>query len=37
MQDPLFEPITINRLDVKNRIYMPAMHLNMADNFEVTD
>ncbi|HMA84108.1 MAG TPA: NADH:flavin oxidoreductase, partial [Desulfosalsimonadaceae bacterium] len=37
MQDPLFEPITINRLDVKNRIYLPAMHLNMADNFEVTD
>ena len=37
MQDPLFEPITINRLDVKNRIYLPAMHLNMANNFEVTD
>jgi len=37
MQDPLFQPITINRLDVKNRIYLPAMHLNMAENFEVTD
>jgi len=37
MQDPLFQPITINRLDIKNRIYLPAMHLNMADNFEVTD
>ncbi len=37
MKDPLFEPITINTLAVKNRIYLPAMHLNMADNFEVTD
>ncbi len=37
MQDPLFQPITINRLDVKNRIYLPAMHLNMAENFEITD
>jgi 2,4-dienoyl-CoA reductase-like NADH-dependent reductase (Old Yellow Enzyme family) len=37
MQDPLFEPITINKLEVKNRIYLPAMHLGMAENFEVTD
>lgn len=37
MKDLLFEPITINQLEVKNRIYMPAMHLNMADNFMVTD
>ncbi|MFO7838424.1 MAG: NADH:flavin oxidoreductase, partial [Desulfosalsimonadaceae bacterium] len=37
MQDPLHQPITINRLDVKNRIYMPAMHMNMAREFEVTD
>jgi 2,4-dienoyl-CoA reductase (NADPH2) len=37
MRDPLFEPIVINRLEVKNRIYMPAMHMNMAENFEVTD
>lgn len=37
MADPLFEPIVINRLAVKNRIAMPAMHLNMARNFEVTD
>lgn len=37
MQDPLFEPIEINRLKVKNRIYMPAMHMAMADNFQVTD
>ncbi|MBI5895843.1 MAG: NADH:flavin oxidoreductase, partial [Desulfobacterales bacterium] len=37
MRDPLFEPIKINRLEVKNRIYMPAMHMNMAHNYEVTD
>jgi len=37
MQDPLFEPITINKLEVKNRIYLPAMHLGMAEDFEVTD
>jgi 2,4-dienoyl-CoA reductase (NADPH2) len=37
MRDPLFESITINRLKIKNRIYMPAMHMNMAENFEVTD
>jgi 2,4-dienoyl-CoA reductase (NADPH2) len=37
MRDPLFAPLTINRLEVKNRIYMPAMHMNMAQNFEVTD
>ena len=37
MKDLLFEPIRIGNLAVKNRIYMPAMHMNMADNFEVTD
>ncbi|MFO8111553.1 MAG: FAD-dependent oxidoreductase [Desulfosalsimonadaceae bacterium] len=37
MKDPLFEPISIKNLPVKNRIYLPAMHLGMADNFEVTD
>ena len=37
MKDPLFEPITINQTQIKNRIYLPAMHLGMADNFEVTD
>ena len=37
MNDPIFEPIRINTLDVKNRIYMPAMHMGMAVNFEVTD
>ena len=37
MSDPIFEPIQIGQLEVKNRIYMPAMHLNMAREFEVTD
>lgn len=37
MRDPLFEPIEINQLKIKNRIYMPAMHMAMADNFQVTD
>jgi len=27
----------INRMVVKNRIFMPAMHLNMAGNYAVTD
>jgi len=30
MRDPIFEPITINNLKIKNRIYLPAMHLGMA-------
>ncbi len=37
MKDPIFEAIKINQLEVKNRIYLPAMHLGMADNFVVTD
>ncbi|MDL2269211.1 NAD(P)/FAD-dependent oxidoreductase [Desulfosarcina sp. OttesenSCG-928-A07] len=37
MTDPLFMPITINDMTVCNRIYLPAMHLGMASNFEVTD
>ncbi len=37
MTDPLFSPIRINSLVLENRIYMPAMHLGMANNFEVTD
>ena len=36
-RDPLFEPIKINQLELKNRVYMPAMHLNMAANYEITD
>jgi 2,4-dienoyl-CoA reductase (NADPH2) len=37
MTDPLFQPILINTMQVKNRIFMPAMHLNMAGNYAVTD
>jgi 2,4-dienoyl-CoA reductase (NADPH2) len=37
MKDPLFQPITINRLVVNNRIYLPAMHLGMAVDFKVSD
>jgi 2,4-dienoyl-CoA reductase (NADPH2) len=37
MIDPLFRPITINGLEVKNRIVMPAIHLNMARNYAVTN
>lgn len=37
MADLLFQPIAINRLTVKNRIFMPAMHLNMAHRYQVTD
>ena len=32
MKDPLFNPIKIGNLEVKNRIYLPAMHLNMAED-----
>ena len=37
MRDPIFDPIVINQLNIKNRIYMPAMHMGMAVDFEVTD
>ncbi len=37
MRDPLFNPIRINGMEVKNRIYLPAMHLAMCVDFEVTD
>ena len=37
MSDPLFAPIQLNSVTVPNRMYMPAMHLNMAENFQVTD
>ncbi|MBF0224174.1 MAG: FAD-dependent oxidoreductase [Desulfobacterales bacterium] len=37
MNDPLFMPIKIKNLEISNRIYLPAMHLNMADNYNVTD
>jgi 2,4-dienoyl-CoA reductase (NADPH2) len=37
MRDPLFEPIRIKGMEVKNRICMPAMHMNMCRDFEVTE
>ena len=37
MTDLLFEPIMIGDLSVKNRIYLPAMHLNMTMDREVND
>ena len=37
MSDPLLAPISINTLNLENRIYMPAMHLGMGVDFEVTD
>ena len=35
--DPLFVPVKIGSLEIKNRICLPAMHLGMADNFEVNE
>jgi len=37
MKDLLFEPIRIHGLEVKNRVFMPAMHMNMASRNKVTD
>ncbi|MBW2180098.1 MAG: FAD-dependent oxidoreductase [Deltaproteobacteria bacterium] len=37
MKDPVFEPIMINRTEIKNRIYLPAMHLGMTENYFITD
>ncbi len=37
VKDQLFEPINIGSLQVKNRILMPAMHMNMCRKFVVTD
>ena len=37
INDPVFQPITINKLEIKNRICLPAMHLNMAEDYLVTD
>jgi len=37
VRDPIFEPVVINNLKIQNRIYLPAMHLGMANDFEVTD
>lgn len=37
MYDSLFLPIAIGGLAIKNRIVMPAMHMNMCRNFIVSD
>jgi 2,4-dienoyl-CoA reductase (NADPH2) len=37
MMDPLFKPISIGSLPLENRIFMPAMHMNMCMNYRVTD
>jgi 2,4-dienoyl-CoA reductase (NADPH2) len=37
MHDPLFTPVRLGSLELPNRIYMPAMHLNLAEEFQVTD
>jgi 2,4-dienoyl-CoA reductase (NADPH2) len=37
MRDLLFEPISIGSLRIENRIFMPAMHMNMCRNFMVTN
>ncbi|MGB3209335.1 MAG: FAD-dependent oxidoreductase [Desulforhopalus sp.] len=37
MSDPLFRSIFIGPTELKNRIVMPAMHLNMCKNFMVTE
>jgi len=37
MTDTLFQPMSIGSLELKNRIIMPAMHLNMADDYRVSD
>jgi 2,4-dienoyl-CoA reductase (NADPH2) len=37
MSDPLFRRIFIGPVELKNRLFMPAMHLNMCRNFKVTD
>ncbi|MEA3546009.1 MAG: FAD-dependent oxidoreductase [Thermodesulfobacteriota bacterium] len=37
ISDRLFDPILIANLELKNRILMPAMHMNMCRKFVVTD
>ncbi|SCY90083.1 FAD-dependent oxidoreductase [Desulfoluna spongiiphila] len=37
MRDPIYEPIRINGLELKNRICLPAMHLGMCEDFLVSD
>ncbi len=37
MSDALFQPIAVGGLEIKNRIVMPAMHMNMCRDFLVND
>jgi len=37
MSDPLFRRIFIGPVELKNRFFMPAMHLNMCRDFQVTE
>ncbi|MCP4337849.1 MAG: FAD-dependent oxidoreductase [Desulfobulbaceae bacterium] len=37
MSDPLFQSIYIGSVELKNRIFMPAMHLNMCKSFTVNE
>lgn len=37
MKDVLFQPIKINRAEIKNRICMPGMNLNYCDEYHVTE
>ena len=37
MHDPLFQNVSLGTLRLKNRLLMPAMHLNMCRNFAITD
>ena len=37
MSDSLFAPIAIGGLEIRNRIVMPAMHMNMCRDFQVSD
>lgn len=36
MNDPLFRPVVIRILTIKNRIAMLPMHLNMCEQYRVT-
>jgi 2,4-dienoyl-CoA reductase (NADPH2) len=37
VHDPLFEPIQVGALTLANRVLMPAIHLHMAERWEVTE
>ncbi len=37
MSDPLFRSIFIGPVELKNRIFMPAMHMNMCKNYMITE